>query len=112
MSQGKGKKRATKAKGESTSATKKRKRVVQNDLVSKEEDNEFVNLLNAKRPKLPKQEPTAAHAEEYKKAHSPSNILQPSDVELMQEFEEETETIFKQSETCYTHYKAMLRAEK
>lgn len=33
------------------------------------------------------------------------------DMELMQEFEEETETIFKQSETCYTHYKAMLRQE-
>lgn len=32
-------------------------------------------------------------------------------MELMHEFEEETETIFKQSETCYTHYKAMLRAE-
>ena len=41
----------------------------------------------------------------------PGSIL-PNDIELMQEFEEETETIFKQSETCYTHYKAMLRQEK
>ena len=35
--------------------------------------------------------------------------ISPNDIELMQEFEEDTETIFKQSETCYTHYKAMLR---
>jgi len=32
-------------------------------------------------------------------------------MELMLEFEENTETVFKQSETCYTHYKAMLRQE-
>ena len=32
-------------------------------------------------------------------------------MELFREFEEETQTIFRQSETCYTHYKAMLRPE-
>ena len=38
-----------------------------------------------------------------------TSSLMTNELELMQEFEEETETIFKQSETCYTHYKAMLR---
>ena len=41
-----------------------------------------------------------------------SSLIGATDMDLMQEFEEDTETICKMSETCYTHYKAMLRQEK
>ena len=80
-----------------------------------------MNLLNVgftKKPKFADKMETGeadVAGEEFKSGcevqprHPP---LSPEDQELMQEFEENTETIFKQSETCYTHYKAMLRQEK
>lgn len=88
-----------------------------------QDSKDYMSLLNAKRPKLApsatatskqiKNEPFPLGTEESKGnfgTASSDNI--PLEQELMQEFEEETETIFKQSETCYTHYKAMLRSEK
>ena len=90
--------------------------------VKEECGDDYVNLLNKgpKRPKLPKVEHDEVMAEvkndgssAYEESKTGSrNLFRQSDIELMQEFEEETETIFKQSETCYTHYKAMLKKEK
>lgn len=99
-----------------------RKRPIQvKDEVVEQVSNEYVDLLNAKRvklsPKLNLQTAPAANNSSSVKVEPDDNeeqkVARPAlavdDLELMQEFEEDTETIFKQSETCYTHYKAMLR---
>ena len=40
------------------------------------------------------------------------NMLNSTDKEFLDEFEEETETVFVQDQSCYIHYKLMLRDEK
>ena len=70
-------------------------------------NNEYVELLNAKRPKLPdklnvKAAPAANNSSSVKVEQDDNEeqkVARPAlaidDLELMQEFEEDTETIFK-----------------
>ena len=44
--------------------------------------------------------------------HLDWRIMARSDRNVLREFEEETETVFVQDQSCYIHYKLMLRDEK
>ena len=42
----------------------------------------------------------------------PRAMLNSLEKEILEEFEEETETVFVQDQNCYIHYKLMLKDEK